>query len=65
MLRGCIEYAGAFRLILDGVMTLYCPGPGVLARSSEKPPVFERPVIEYDAADVLLATLEPSIAGRV
>ena len=38
---------------------LYLPGPGVLAKSSEKHPVCERLVIEYAAEAFLFAIFEP------
>lgn len=48
-----------------GCVVWYRPGPGVLARSSAKPPVMALAVIEYDADEYLLGTLGPINAGRV
>ena len=46
-------------------VVLYLPGPGVFAKSSEKPPVFALPDMEKDADDVLLGTRGPIRFGRV
>ena len=43
---------------------LYRPGPGVLAKSSEKHPVCERLVIENDADAFLFGIFAPRSEGR-
>ena len=57
------EYAGAFPFRILGSSVLYLPGPGVLAKSSEKHPVCERLVIEYAAEAFLFAILAPRRVG--
>lgn len=48
-----------------GSTVWYLPGPGVLARSSENPPVFARLVIEKQAEEPLFGTFGPRSGGRV
>jgi len=48
-----------------GCVVWYRPGPGVLARSSENPPVFALAVMEYDAEEYLFGTFGPIKAGSV
>ena len=44
---------------------LYRPGPGVLAKSSAKPPFCDRLVIEYAADAFLLGIFAPINCGSV
>ena len=60
-----IEQAGLFLLQVLGSTVWYLPGPGVLARSSENPPVFARLVIEKQAEEPLFGTFGPRSGGRV
>lgn len=59
-----IEYSGCFCFVELGGTTLYLAGPGVLAKSSSKPLIIERPVIEYAAAAFLLMILGPCNWGN-
>ena len=56
--RLCMVNAGALRSTTSGAGTLYCPGAGVLARSSANPPRFERAAIVYLGASPTLAGSE-------
>ena len=47
-----------------GSRIAYRPGPGVLARSSEKFPFFERPIIEKAADACLSGIVLPSSDGK-
>lgn len=42
----------------------YCPGPGVLERSSAKLPIIGLPAIENAALAILLGTLLPISGGK-
>ena len=60
-----IEYCGALGLVTCGSSVLYLPGPGVLARSSEKHPVWDLRVIENAADAFLFGIFAPKRAGRL